>query len=106
MKIILNDYLVEKGIGKKDYRTYEIEKFLYSIKIQNLEKITFTIFHQYMISRQKNLSYSTVKKINSLITSFLFWVATKSKNYRLLTDLYTDKSILTGARKKKNLHLQ
>lgn len=103
MKKNLNDYLVEKDMTGKDYRKYEIQKFIKWLDIKKLETITFEQFQDYLKFRNQNISYSTIRKINSVISSFLFWVANNNKNFKLLTQLYTDKSFLNSARKKKEI---
>lgn len=103
MKVKLSDYLVDKGMVGKDYRKYEIQRFLRWVGTDKIESISFAQFRDYLIDRSKGISYATLRKINSLLSNFLFWVAQHNKNYKLLTQIYTDKSILRASRKKKSI---
>lgn len=103
MKKRLSDYLVEKNFTGKNYRKYEIMKFLRFLNTDKLESITFDDFQSYLKFRSEGISYPTLKKINSVVSNFLFWVAKHNKNFKFLTQLYTDRSILLTARKKKDI---
>lgn len=95
------DYFIDKGIHPKDYRAYEIEKFMLYVKYKKLGSLKFEDFEKYISARKKDISTSTLYKIHSVISCFIIWTAKKTKNHNLLTEAFFDKLLIPGNQKKK-----
>lgn len=95
------DYFTEKGISLKDYRAYEIEKFMLFVKYKKLGSLKFSDFEKYLLNRKKTVSSSTLYKIHSVISCFIIWTARKVKNHNLLTEAFFDKLLIPSSQKKK-----
>lgn len=95
------NYFIERGIPFKNYRAYEIEKFMLFVKYKKLSSLDHTDFERFIQTRKKEVSGATLDKISSVITCFIIWTAKKTKNYNLLTDALFNKLLMPKIQKKK-----